>query len=131
MTLFNRPTKHLKETPLVDELKNICKLTQVTLILQKSLMKNIQDLDLDNTDIYSLLILANDSLASSSKDTTVKIWNTTDFNLIRILKHPSPVRSMTLLSNDNLVCGSIGNMYNLDKIIKSINKKLYKLSKYK
>lgn len=60
--------------------------------------------------VSCLAVLANGNLASGSYDQTIKIWNATDYSLIRTLTgHSDIVRSLALLRNGNLASCSSDN----------------------
>ena len=61
--------------------------------------------------IYALAILSNDLIASGSGDTTIKVWNSTTFQLVATLKgHTNYVFSLAVLLNGNLVSGGWDTM---------------------
>ena len=61
--------------------------------------------------IYALAILSNDLIASGSGDTTIKVWNSTTFQLVATLKgHTNYVFSLAVLPNGNLVSGGWDTM---------------------
>ncbi len=74
--------------------------------------------------VASLIILPNSNLVSGSWDSTIKIWNSTSFELIaNLTDHTNKVSSLAILPNTNLVSGSF------DSTIKIWNSTTFKLIK--
>ena len=56
-----------------------------------------------NGEITSLVVLHDGSLASSSLDKTIRIWDTKKFSTIKILTgHTNWVKTLTVLPNSKL-----------------------------
>ena len=61
--------------------------------------------------VYSLAVLHDGSLASGSKDYTIRIWNVCTGLIIQTLNgHTKPVNTLVVTSDDFLVSGSCDNM---------------------
>ncbi len=69
--------------------------------------KSIATLKGHTSYVWALAILPNLNIVSGSEDTTIKIWNSTSYQLIITLAgHINSVRSLAILSNSNIVSGS-------------------------
>jgi WD40 repeat protein len=63
----------------------------------------------DSDDVHSLAILSRDSIASGSKDSSIRIWNITDGSLIKTLNgHTDQISCLVVLENGYLVSSSKG-----------------------
>ena len=61
-----------------------------------------------NSSVISLKMISKEILASGQADGTIKLWNMTNFELIKTFyNHNSSVWDMELIDNDTLVCASL------------------------